>query len=338
MERAKYIDKQTFITDIETGLKDKIPLTALECVRTVVLATLVNYEIVKTNTTRDPVEASSDLVQMFVDAKLSEGCTQKSMTRYAYILNQFFYYEDVAAMEATSYHIRDYFAKEKKRGIADSTIRGYKDVLNSFFKWLLNEGIIAKNPCGNIGTIKCEQKVRQPLSSVDIRKLFDACTVLRDKAMVAFLLNTGCRVSEFTGIKLRDVDLRNREFVVYGKGRKERILFFDQVTAWLLKSYLDTRQNLTDDSYLFVSIKADNGRRLGEGGVRAALNRLSEKANVENVFPHRFRHTFATDMIVKDMPIQDVSALLGHTKIDTTQRYVHLTKERSKMMYDKYRA
>ena len=338
MDKAKYVDKQSFIADVETGLKDKIPVTALESVRSIILATLTNYDVVKTNVTTNPVASSSDLVQMFIDAKLSEGCTKRSMTRYAYILNKFFFWENVAAMEVTSFHIRDFFAREKKRGIKDSTIGGYKDIFNSFYKWLLNEGIITRNPCGNIGAIKCEQKVRQPLSNIDVQKLFDACDTKRDKAMVAFLLNTGCRVAEFTGLKVKDVDLKNREFVVYGKGRKERIMFFDTVTAWYMQEYLDTRKNITEDSYFFATLLKDKGRRLSENGVRAALKRLSAKAGVEHVSPHRFRHTFATDMIIKDMPIQDVAVLLGHTKIDTTQRYIHLTKERSKMMYDKFRA
>ena len=329
---AEYIDKQSLIGEIAENLKSILVVTELEKVTPVILETLSYYEVSRVAQREDSVKTSADILKMFLDAKCVEGRTGKTLERYEYILNHFFEHENVSACEVTSYHIRDYFMKEKTRGISDATIGGYRYVLSSFYGWLFNEGLIGKNPCRNVGTIKQEKKVRKAFSQVEIQKMLDACKTKRDKAIIMFLLTTGCRVSEVCALNVADVDLRTKECIVYGKGRKERTVYFDDVTAWMLSDYLES-YNPWKSAPLFGGKGAT---RLMCNGLRSMLKRIETASGVENIHPHRFRRTFATNMINKGMPIQEVAALMGHDKIDTTMTYIYQTKEKVKSSYERY--
>lgn len=329
---ANYIDKQQFLSELSDALKSVLTVTDLEQTQSVLLNILSQYEIERHSNNIDAVAKSADYLQMFMDAKAIEGRSNKTLARYQYILNTFFRVENIAAQDATVFHIRDYFMKEKKRGIADSTIAGIRDVLNSFYGWLFNEGQIPKNPCANVGAIRQEKKVRKPYSTVEIQKIVDGCKCMRDKAIVLFLLNTGCRISELSGINVEDLDLKNRECVVYGKGRKERTIFFDEVTAWVLAEYIE-KYNVT--GALFSGKRHE---RLQPNGIRCMLKDIEARTGVENVHPHRFRRTFATSVINHGMAIQDVATILGHENLDTTMKYVYQSKERTRNAYEAHTA
>lgn len=329
---ANYIDKQQFLSELSDALKSVLTVTDLEQTQSVLLNILSQYEIERHSNNIDAVAKSADYLQMFMDAKAIEGRSNKTLARYQYILNTFFRVENIAAQDATVFHIRDYFMKEKKRGIADSTIAGIRDVLNSFYGWLFNEGQIPKNPCANVGAIRQEKKVRKPYTTVEIQKIVDGCKCLRDKAIVLFLLNTGCRISELSGINVEDLDLKNRECVVYGKGRKERTIFFDEVTAWVLTEYIE-KQHVT--GALFSGKRHE---RLQPNGIRCMLKDIEARTGVENVHPHRFRRTFATSVINHGMAIQDVATILGHENLDTTMKYVYQSKEMTRNAYEAHTA
>ena len=329
---ASYVDKQQFIGELSEALKSVLTVTEMEQMQSVLLGVLSGYEMERCADNRDSVAESADFLQMYIDAKAIEGRTDKTLARYQFVLNTFFRAENVTAHGTTVYHIRDYFMKEKKRGIADSTIAGVRDVLNSFYGWLFNEGLIPKNPCANVGTIRQEKKVRKPYSSVEVQKILEGCKCLRDKAIVLFLLNTGCRISELSGINVEDVDLKNRECVVYGKGRKERTIFFDEVTAWVLAQHIETQEA---NGPLFTGKRHE---RLQPNGIRCMLKDIEKRTGVENIHPHRFRRTFATSVINHGMAIQDVAAILGHEMLDTTMKYVYQSKERTRNAYEAHTA
>lgn len=328
---ASYVDKQLFISDLSDAFKSILTVTDMEKMHSALLEVLSHYDIDRRNDDIDAVKASEDCLQIFIDAKMIEGRTEKTLARYKYILNQFFNTENVTPLETTVYHVRDYFMREKKRGIADSTVSGYRDILNSFFGWLTDEGMIAKNPCANIGAIKQEKKVRKPFTNVEIQKIIKNCPDVRGKAIVMFLLHTGCRISELCSIDVEDVDLRKRECIVYGKGRKERTIFFDEVTEWCLEKYI--KDMSVNEGALF---KNSRGERLTADGIRWILKNVEWLSGVANIHPHRFRRTFATNAINNGMSVQDVAAILGHERLDTTMKYVYQSKERTKMAYEQH--
>ena len=323
------VSKQIFLKEIEEGLADTITVTQLKSVVDTLTNTLGVYEMERLQDEGHQQEFD-DMLQVFVDAKRISGTSEKTIQRYTYILKKFRESCNTPIRHITVFDLRGFLMKEKARGVSDRTIEGYRDVFSSFFGWVTREGLLPQNPCGNLTTVKCRREVRLPFTDVDIEKLKECCQRTRDKALICFLLSTGCRISEVCGLNKSDVDILHKECRVLGKGNKERIVYMDDITAMMLTRYICER---TDDcDALFVG-KGD--KRLLPNGVRTMLHQIAEKANVEDVHPHRFRRTLATNLINRGMPIQEVARILGHDKIDTTMTYVYINNERVKNSYQK---
>lgn len=175
------------------------------------------------------------------------------------------------------------------------------------------------------------KRQKKTFTDIDMEKLSRSCKCKRDRAIIAFLASTGCRVSEVTGLDRDAVDLDQLTCVVHGKGNKERRVYLDGVTGMLIRAYLAERKDA--DPALFVN---RYNVRMNPDGVREMLNRVAEEAGVEHVHPHKFRRTLATNMARHGMPIQEVARILGHDKIDTTMRYVVLDDEDIKHQYRKF--
>lgn len=274
---------------------------------------------------------TEDLLQAFLSAKQVEGRSPKTIARYEYILKRALKQIGVPIREISVYHLRKFLADEKARGIADSTLDGIREVLSSLFGWIHKEGLIRMDPTANLGTIKVQKKVRKPYSQTDIERLKENCKTSRDKAIVCILLSTGCRISEVCGLDRDDLDFLNKEVTVLGKGNKERTVFLDDICIMCLTRYLSERKD--DNPALFIGKRRE---RLEPGGVREMLRVLAQKAGVENVHPHRFRRTLATNLIDHGMELQNVSQILGHEKLDTTMRYIYTSKGELKNQYRKY--
>ena len=228
----------------------------------------------------------------------------------------------VQTRQVTVYHLREYLAKEKNRGICDTTLENERQIFCGYFNWLQRESLINRNPTANLGAIKCAKKKKLAYSETDLDKLHQvACHETRDRAIISFLESTGCRISEALELNRDDVDLERQKCIVHGKGNKERTVYLNDVTTMVLKQYLEERKD--QNEALFVSLRGDH-ERLQPGGVRIMLKRIGKKAGVENVHPHRFRRTLATNISRHGMPIQEVATILGHEKLDTTMKYVSL--------------
>lgn len=275
-----------------------------------------------------------DLLESYVSTLRVEGKSQKTIDLYVYKLNKLQDFAKVPWRRMTVYHMRAYLAKEQERGIRDTTLRNDRDIFSAYFGWLHKEGLIEKNPTANLGPIKCERVQKKAYTAVDISNLQRFCPNIRDLALINFLGATGCRISEALGLDRDSVDFAKLECTVKGKGKKERVVYLDPVAGQILKQYLDGRE-YTEEDALFTSLK--KGTRLTPNGARLALKRVAAKAGVTNVHPHRFRRTLATELTRHGMPVQEVAAILGHEKLDTTMKYVVLDHEMVKSSYNRYR-
>ena len=322
--------KQRLLKETERQLKTFLLEKDINSVLDILSANLSSYAVEE-----HPNESCSndaqEMLDIYCDTKRLQGCSEKSITRSVYTLRRLFSALNVPVREITVFHIRSYLGKEKERGIADSTLEGNRSVYCSFFGWCQKEGLLKDNPCANLAPIKCAKKVKTPYSETDIEKLKEKCRNPRDKAIIFFLLATGCRISEACSLNRSDLDLVNFECKVRGKGNKERVVFFDGVTAMMLERYLNKRKD--DCEALFIN-RSDE--RIQPGGVRKMLRQLGAESGVERVHPHKFRRTLATNLINNGMPIQDVAAVLGHDKLDTTMEYVYQSKENVRNSYRKY--
>lgn len=320
--------KATLLNSLEQDLADRITAADLTTVLSVVADDLASYDLTQVEVGD---AGADDLLTAYISAMQIQGRSEKTIKHYRYILVRMMQAVNTPTRNITVFHLRKFIADEKKRGISDRTLEGLRQVLSAYFGWLWREKLIACNPTANLGAIKYQKKVKLIYSDVDIEKLKDSCKNPRDKAIVSFLLTTGCRISEVTQLDRADITLSLMECTVLGKGNKERLVYFDQVTAMLLEEYLATRKD--NSPALFVG---RGGKRWTPGGVRSMLSKLAKECNVEHVHPHKFRRTLATNLIRRGMPIQEVAAILGHDKLDTTMQYVVLDKTEMAYSYRKY--
>ena len=260
-----------------------------------------------------------------------QGRSEKTIARYVYIISRFMEFAKTPTRQINVYHVRNWIAKEKARGIQDSTLEGNRQVLSSYFGWLFREGLIEKNPVVNVGTIKVAKKQKKIYTEIDLEKLNQCCHTVRDRAIIHFLSSTGCRISEMTELNRDQVDMDALECIVHGKGNKERTVYLSPVAGMLLRQYLESRRD--NSEALFVGRL---GERLRPDGVRCMLKKLGREAGVDHVHPHKFRRTRATELSRHGMPLQEVASLLGHEKLDTTMRYVVLNKDDIKSNYRRY--
>ena len=278
-----------------------------------------------------PESTNDFLLDSYLDAIRVEGRSPKTVKQYEYIIRRFLKAAETTSGGISTGHIRKYLADEKTRGIADRTLNDNRSVLSAYFGWLVREGLIQRNPLGNIKPVKCQKKVKHAYSDIDLEKLKTHCKTKRDKALVCFLFATGCRISEVAGLDRENVNLDTLECVVLGKGNKERRVYIDAVTAMMLREYLDERTD--DDPALFLN---RFHQRMHKGGIDRVLKTVGEAAGVDNVHAHRFRRTRATVLIKHGMPIQEVAVILGHEKLDTTMKYVDIDQTDVKNSYKKY--
>ena len=320
--------KVTLLKGLERQLATEITVADMEKVLSALTDQLAGFDVTKLDT---QATGPDDLLDAYVAALRIQGRSEKTIDRYTYIIQRLREAVKVPTREITVYHLRSYLASEKARGISDATLEGNRQVLSAYFNWLQRESLIQTNPTANLGTIRCAKKIKQIYSDVDMERLKYNCASIRDRAIVAFLASTGCRISEMTQLNRSDINLASLEGTVLGKGNKERTVFLSPVAGMLLREYLDTR----DDALpaLFVGKGTE---RITPHGVRWMLTKLSEKSNVPHVHPHKFRRTLATNLIRHGMPIQEVAAILGHDKLDTPMEYVVLDKTDTKNSYRKY--
>ena len=311
--------KMDFLREAEKALADKVTAAQMPVIMNALSDVLQEYEMRSVSVWDD---RKDDLLDCYLGALSVQCRSDKTIARYKYELERMMHGVGVPTRQITVYHLRNYLAAEKARGVSDSTLEGLRQVYSAFFNWLQRESLIEKNPTANLGTIKRAKKVKKTYSEIDIAKLMNMCRTVRDKAIIQFLYSTGCRISEMTGLDRDAVDLERLECMVHGKGNKERTVFLSPVSGMWLEQYLKERTDT--EPALFIGKRHE---RLQPEGVRYMLKVLAKDAGVDHVHPHKFRRTRATELASHGMPIQEIAALLGHEKIDTTMKYVMTNSE-----------
>ena len=279
-------------------------------------------------------ETNSELLDMFISAKRVEGCSEKTLKYYQASIMRLFSTVDIPAIRMRTDDLRGYLSEYQQTSqCSKSNIDNIRRILSSFFAWLEDENYILKSPVRRIHKIKSNQPVKETYTDESLEIMRDQCGCLRDLALIDLLSSTGMRVGELVRLNRSDIDFENRECVVFGKGSKERPVYFDARTKIHLKNYLDSRTD--KNPALFVSL-IHPFKRLEISGVEIRLRNLGRKLGITKVHPHKFRRTLATRAIDKGMPIEQVQRLLGHAKIDTTMQYAMVNQNNVKISHRKY--
>lgn len=278
--------------------------------------------------------SNEEYLSMFLDAKKIEGCSDRTIAYYDATIKHLFRHLTVPIRKMTTESIRSYLVEYQKiNNCSKVTVDNIRRNISSFFSWLEEEDYILKSPMRRIHKIKTKQQVKETISDEDIERLRDSCTCIRDLAMIDLLYSTGIRVGELVNLNISDVDFEARECVVFGKGDKERRVYFDAKAKLHLKEYIASR--IDNDPALFVTLDAPHAR-LKISGVEIRIRELGRKLKLNKIHPHKFRRTMATRAIDKGMPIEQVQKILGHSQIDTTMQYAIVNQNNVKVSHQKY--
>ena len=291
----------------------------------------------KTFAENEPERRETDNIEylsLFLDAKKMEGCSPRTVQYYHVTVERFLRMTATPVRKITTEEIRRYLVDyQSKGGCGKTTIDNIRRNLSSFFFWLEEEDHILKSPMRRIHKIKTRQRVKETISDEAIEHLRDGCSCLRDLAIIDLLYSTGMRVGELVNLNICDVDLEQRECIVFGKGDKERRVYFDARTKIHLQEYLTQRTD--SNPAMFVTLDAPYDR-LKISGVEIRLRQLGRRAGLDRIHPHKFRRTMATRAIDKGMPIEQVQRILGHSQIDTTMQYAMVNQNNVKVSHRRY--
>ena len=328
--------KEEFVNDVLRDLLAYLDNGQAEQLRRVLNHNLSGFEIQR-NEKSDIVaagEENSQLTKAFLSAKRIEGCSEKSLTYYRKTIETMIEKIGKGITHITTNDLRSYltdYQAEKKS--SKVTIDNIRRILSSFFSWLEDEDYILKSPVRRIHKVKTATTIKETYTDEALETMRDNCETLRDLAMIDMLASTGMRVGELVLLNRDDINFEERECVVFGKGSKERMVYFDARTKIHLQNYLAQR---TDSNIaLFVSLKAPY-ERLQIGGVETRLRELGKRLSLPRVHPHKFRRTLATMAIDKGMPVEQLQRLLGHQRIDTTLQYAMVKQSNVKIAHRKY--
>ena len=316
------------IVTVLNEMSEYLSIAQMKKLQEVIIKTFAENEAAKIDIAND------EFLKMFLAAKRIEGCSDRTISYYQTTIKHLLSKTENSVRKITTEEMREYLSNYQKRNSCSNvTIDNVRRNISSFFSWLEEEDYILKSPMRRIHKIKTKTVVKSTISDEGIELLRDNCKEKRDLAIIDLLYSTGIRVGELVNLNIEDIDLEGRECVVYGKGDKERRVYFDAKAKAHLKEYIETR--IDDNEALFVTLDAPHDR-LKISGVEIRLRKLGRELNLERIHPHKFRRSMATRAIDKGMPIEQVQKILGHSQIDTTMQYAMVNQNNVKSAHQKF--
>lgn len=325
-----------FVNDVLRDMLAYLDNGQAEQLRRVLKHNLSGYEIQRrsNSTTEDARTENTRFTDAFLSAKRIEGCSEKSLSYYRKTIETMSEKIGKGITHITTNDLRSYLTDyQTERKSSKVTIDNIRRILSSFFSWLEDEDYILKSPVRRIHKVKTAVTIKETYTDEALETMRDHCDSLRDLALIDMLASTGMRVGELVLLNRDDINFEERECVVFGKGSKERMVYFDARTKIHLQNYLAQRTD--SNNALFVSLKAPY-ERLQIGGVESRLRELGKRLSLPRVHPHKFRRTLATMAIDKGMPVEQLQRLLGHQRIDTTLQYAMVKQSNVKIAHRKY--
>ena len=324
--------KQNLITDVVQGMLPYLNNAQTKKLQEVLQHTLFGYEV--TTVANDTENLEQDLVEPFLSAKRIEGCSEKTLKYYNATIQSMLTCVGKGVRHIVTDDVRSYLTEyQEKNQSSKVTIDNIRRILSSFFSWLEDEDYILKSPVRRIHKVKTGTNIKETYTDEALELMRDSCTELRDLAIIDMLASTGMRVGEMVLLNRADINFNERECVVFGKGDKERIVYFDARTKIHLQNYLNSRRD--ENPALFVSLQKPH-KRLQISGIEVRLREYGKRLGLSKVHPHKFRRTLATMAIDKGMPIEQLQQLLGHRRIDTTLQYAMVKQSNVKIAHRKY--
>ena len=324
--------KQNLINDVVRDMLPYLNNAQIERLQAVMQHAFFGYDV--TENVNKSTSSKQDLMELFLSAKRIEGCSEKSLKYYQSTIEAMIAGVGKEVKYITTDDIRTYLTDYQTNKCSSRvTIDNIRRILSSFFSWLEDEDYILKSPVRRIHKVKTASNIKETYSDEALELMRDNCSEIRDLAIIDMLASTGMRIGEMVLLNREDIDFNERECIVFGKGDKERVVYFDARTKIHLQEYLSRR--IDDNPALFVTLKAPYNR-ITIGGIESRLHKFGNQLGLHKVHPHKFRRTLATMAIDKGMPIEQLQQLLGHKRIDTTLQYAMVKQSNVKIAHRKY--
>ncbi|MBQ9024809.1 MAG: tyrosine-type recombinase/integrase [Methanobrevibacter sp.] len=293
------------------------------------------------------IEDNQMILEHFVNTKKVEGASPRTIVYYETTIRKLIEWIDCPLADVEANLIREYLQYHQNRGkCSNTTLDNVRRVFSTFFTFCNDEGFIQRNPMRKVKKIKSTKKVKKAFTDFEIEEMREYLNKLpertklqkylklRDNAIFELLLSSGVRIKECVALNREDIDLDNRSFLVLGKGDKERLCYFSVKAAHKLKKLLDFNppKQFRRSNALF---QGKGGVRWGVNGVERRIREMGQDLGI-HAHPHKFRRTFATNLIRKEVPIEQVREMMGHSNLDTTLIYTEIDQEQVKMNHNKY--
>lgn len=296
---------------------------------------LNDYDVQKVTTelTIYQGDVNEQLLKKYIMSKTIQGCTQRTIGYYKNTLQNFANFISKPLTEVTSDEVRYYLATRRVRDKVSKTTAGNEwRNLSAFYAWLTKEELVAKNIMLKVESIKKEKKKKKAFTEEDIEKIRDGCKNDRDRCLIEVMLSTWCRVTEVSNMKISDIK-EDGSMIVFGKGEKERTVYLNAKAKYQVEKYLNSRTD--DEDWLFVSLDKPHSK-LQISAIEIATRNIGKRVKVSNCHPHRFRRTGATFALRAGMKVEDVSRILGHESLETTQIYLDIDDKAVHLNHEKY--
>jgi integrase/recombinase XerD len=295
---------------------------------------------------KDESSTPGDILRVFLEfLTVEKGLSPNTIKSYSLDLQKLFLYfkkEKISWQKAGEEDLIRFIHHQSRASLSSRSLARLISSVKSFYRFLVLDGMISKNPASNLSTPKLWLDLPKFLTEEEVEKLIAQPEIkssqsLRDKAMLEFLYATGLRVSELTRLKLKDLNLEQGFVLCRGKGGKERIVPIGHAAQLVLRRYLqEVRPGLDkkEDDSLFLT---NRGGAFTRQGFWKMLKKYGKQAGLEKkISPHVLRHSFATHLLERGADLRSVQLMLGHSQITTTQIYTHVSRKRLQKVYDKY--
>lgn len=350
--------KSDAIYQITYKVMDSLEERQVELLKNTLNVVLADYNITKKETAIT-VYSGNELdymIKKFLVTKKVEGCSDRTIDMYGRTIPVIIRKINKPIKDITSDDILLYIANRALNdGIAKTTQDNELRYLRTFFAWLQGEGYVNINPCSKLKAIKTPKTKKPAFTEIDIERIRNACRNNKDKALIEFLLSTGCRAEETVSITINDID--EDKIIINGKGNKERIVYLNAKAQIAIENYLNERNdnnpylfpkifsltetielrktfncNIDYKNPVFVHLSEPASKHFANGRVKE----IGKIAGVNKVHAHRFRRTCATFALKRGMPLLQVSKMLGHESIGTTQIYLDISEDELEISHKKY--
>lgn len=311
--------------DFLTDLLPLYPAQEVERIGKILDKAAANYTVTERETSLAVIDDELPrVVKLYLSSKKLEGLSDRTIENYGGRLRQFFEEVRRPPQDIQTNEIRMFLVTyQVQNNISDRSLDKYRQILNGFFEWCLNEEYITKNPCKNIKEIKYEVEPRHSLTRYQLEQVRRSCKSKRDLAIVDVLYSTGCRVTELVNMRLSDIDTKENSVKIIGKGKKHNTVYLNTNAQISLNDYMMTRKGESD--FLFLSERAPY-QQLSTRSVEHMFSEIGKELNIK-LTPHILRHTSATLALQSGMPITQVQKMLGHASVSTTQIYAETSQQ-----------